>query len=190
VIKMDNQGIRIGKYFKEYKVSNVMAMIKNNAKSPLISEEDCMGKLVVITGATSGIGFTTAIKFASKGADLICINRNQEKSEALKDEIESKYNVKCDFILADLSSMEDTYRVARKLLEIEKPIDILIHNAGIYLTKRQLTPDGIENRIYGKLSFIFHHQLHVERQTQDSGEMQNYSCELGRTPFRSLGNAF
>jgi NAD(P)-dependent dehydrogenase (short-subunit alcohol dehydrogenase family) len=141
---MDNNGIKIGKYFKEYKVSNVMAMIKNNAKLPLICEEDCVGKLVVITGATSGIGYTAAIKFAAKGADLICVNRSKEKSEALKHEIESTYNVTCDYILADLSSMEDTYCVAQKLLELEKPIDILIHNAGIYLTKRQITQDGIE----------------------------------------------
>lgn len=143
---MDNHGngIRIGKYFKEYKVSNVLAMIKNNGKSPLVCDDDCKGKLVVITGATSGIGYSAARKFAAKGADLICINRNQDKSEVLKHEIETAYPVKCDIFIADLSGLKDTYQVARKLLEIEKPIDILIHNAGIYLTKKQITPDGIE----------------------------------------------
>ena len=105
--------MKFGKYFKEYRLSNVMAMIKNNSKSPLICADDCKGKLVVITGATSGIGYAVAKKFASKGADLICINRNKERSEALKH-------------------------------EIEKPIDIIIHNAGIYLTKRQITSNGIE----------------------------------------------
>ena len=113
-----------------------MAMIKNNSKSPLICADDCKGKLVVITGATSGIGYAVARKFASKGADLICINRNKERSEALKHEIESAYKVKCDYILADFSSMDDTHQAAHRLLEIEKPIDIIIHNAGIYLTKR------------------------------------------------------
>ncbi len=141
---MKNNGVRIGKYFKEYKVSNVIAMLKNNGKPPLSIEEDCKGKLVVITGATSGIGYNVAIKFASQGADLVCINRNREKSEALRQEIESSYHVKCDVIIADLSSMEDTNGVAQKLLELEKPIDILIHNAGIYLTKKQITPDGLE----------------------------------------------
>lgn len=141
---MKNNGVRISKYFREYKVSNVLAMLKNNGQPPLLCEEDCRGKLVVITGATSGIGYNTAIKFASQGADLICINRNQEKSEALKQEIESEYPVKCDIIIADLSSMEDTDRVAQTLLDTEMPIDILVHNAGIYLTKRQVTPDGFE----------------------------------------------
>ena len=136
--------MKFGKYFKEYRLSNVMAMIKNNSKSPLICSDDCKGKLVVITGATSGIGYATARKFASKGADLICINRNKERSEALKHEIESAYKVKCDYILADFSSMDDTHQAAHRLLEIEKPIDIIIHNAGIYLTKRQITSTGIE----------------------------------------------
>ena len=125
-------------------MSNVWAMIKNNSQSPLICSDDCKGKLVVITGATSGIGYAAAKKFASKGADLICINRNKERSEALKHEIESAYKVKCDYILADFSIMEDTHKAAHSLLEFEKPIDIIIHNAGIYLTKRQITSNGIE----------------------------------------------
>lgn len=141
---MKNNGIKFGKYFKEYRFSNVIAMIKNNSKSPKICLDDCKGKLVVITGATSGIGYAAARKFASKGADLICINRNKEQSEVLKHEIESEYKVKCDYILADFSIMDDTYKVAYNLLEIEKPIDIIIHNAGIYLTKRQTTSNGIE----------------------------------------------
>ena len=141
---MKNNGIKFGKYFKEYRLSNVMAMIKNNSKSPLICADDCKGKLVVMTGATSGFGYAVARKFASKGADLICINRNKERSEALKHEIEGAYKVKCDYILADFSSMEDTHKAAHRLLEIEKPIDIIIHNAGIYLTKRQITSTGIE----------------------------------------------
>jgi len=141
---MENKGIKFGKYFKEYRLSSVLAMIKNNSKSPLICSDDCKGKLVVITGATSGIGYAAARKFASKGADLICINRNKERSEALKHEIESVYKVRCDYILADFSSMDATHQAAHNLLELEKPIDIIIHNAGIYLTKRQITSTGIE----------------------------------------------
>lgn len=144
MIPVKQTGIKVRQYFKEYRLSNVLAMIKNNSKNPLLCENDFKNKLVVITGATSGIGFATAKKFASKGANLICINRNEEKSEALKKEIENEYSVNCDYLIADFSSIEDTKEVARKLLELEKPIDVLIHNAGTYLTKRQITPDGIE----------------------------------------------
>ena len=82
------------KYFKEYKWSNVFSMIKNNRLNPKICDKDFKNKLVVITGATSGIGYSTAKKYASMGANLLCINRNLQKSENLKKEIESKYRVK------------------------------------------------------------------------------------------------
>jgi len=108
---MVENGIRFWKYFKEYEWSNVFAMLKNNRKSSLVCESDCSGKLVIITGATSGIGYAVAKKFASKGANLICINRNQWKSEALKKEIENEYNVRCDYLLADLSNIEEVKHV-------------------------------------------------------------------------------
>ncbi|MBW6441696.1 SDR family NAD(P)-dependent oxidoreductase [Patescibacteria group bacterium] len=132
------------KYFKEYKWSNIFSMIKNNRLDPKICDKDFKNKLVVITGATSGIGYSTANKYASKGANLLCINRNPQKSEKLKKKIESKYSVKCDYILADLSNIKDIEHVAEQLLKLNTHIDVFIHNAGIYLTKKQLTQDGLD----------------------------------------------
>lgn len=132
------------KYFREYEWSNIAAMIRNNRSSPGICTEDFKNKLVVITGATSGIGYHTARKYASKGANLLCINRNETKSEALRTELESEYGVKCDYKIADLSSLKDIHRVTEELSKLDIPIDIMIHNAGIYLTKRELTGDGLE----------------------------------------------
>lgn len=99
---------------------------------------------MVITGATSGIGYYTARKYASHGSNLLCINRNEKKSEALKSEIEKEYGVNCEYIIADLSNLQDIYNTAEKLGKIDIPIDVLIHNAGIYLTKRELTAEGFE----------------------------------------------
>lgn len=132
------------KYFKAYKWSNILTMIRNNQLEPKICDDDFKNKLVVITGATSGIGYSTAKKYASKGANLLCINRNPKKSKTLQKEIESKYAVKCEYIIADLSKIKDIEHVAQELLKLHTPIDVLIHNAGIYLTKKQLTQDGLE----------------------------------------------
>jgi len=131
-------------YFKAYEWSNVYAMIKNNRLDPKICNDDFKNGLVVITGATSGIGRYTAIKYASMGANLLCINRNKEKSEALRQEIEKEYSVKCDYRIADLSILADIKQVSQELMELNTPIDVLIHNAGVYLTKRELTIDGLE----------------------------------------------
>jgi retinol dehydrogenase 13 len=135
---------KFAKYFKEYEWSNIFAMIRNNKSDPKICDNTYDGKLVVITGATSGIGYYTARKYAAHGANLLCINRNLQKSEALCREIESEFGVKCDYKIADLTNLQDIHQVAKELLKIKTPIDVLIHNAGIYLTKRELTSDGLE----------------------------------------------
>lgn len=135
---------RFFKYFREYQWSNIYAMIKNGGRDPEICSETYTGKLVVITGATSGIGHLAARKYASMGANLLCINRSQEKSEALKNEIETEFGVRCDFKIADLSLMDQVHQVALELSQIELPIDVLIFNAGIYLTKKEITPDGFD----------------------------------------------
>ena len=135
---------RFAKYFKEYEWSNIFAMIRNNKSAPRICENTYDGKHVVITGATSGIGYLSARKYASMGADLICVNRNPEKSEALKKEIVDKFAVKCEYIIADLTKLDDIHRVGKELTQLNTEIDVLIHNAGIYLTKRETTTDGLE----------------------------------------------
>lgn len=139
------------KYFREYQWSNILAMIKNNRSDPKICSDDFKNKFVVISGATSGIGYYTAKKFAAKGANLICINRNIQKSKDLCREIESEFGVKCDYLIADLSILKDIYQVAEKLINYNTPIDVIIHNAGIYLTKKEVTNDGLEK------VFVVHH---------------------------------
>jgi NAD(P)-dependent dehydrogenase (short-subunit alcohol dehydrogenase family) len=161
------------KYFKEYQWSNILAMIRNNRLDPKICIEDFKGKLVVITGATSGIGYHTARKYASHGANLMCINRNPRKSEALCREIESEFGVRCDYRIADLSCLPDIHRAGNELLKLEKPIDVLIHNAGIYLTKREISADGIEKVfvIQHLASFILNFILIDKLKSQESARI-------------------
>ena len=135
---------KTAQYIRQYKWSNISAMMKNNRKDPKICTEECKEKLVVITGATSGIGYVTAKKYASMGANLLTINRNQEKSEKLCNEIQSEFGVKCSYLLADLSNLADIFKVAEKLNEQKTKIDVIIHNAGIYLTKKEISSDGFE----------------------------------------------
>jgi retinol dehydrogenase 13 len=157
------------KYFKEYKWPDILAMIRNNRLSPKICTDDFNNKLVVITGATSGIGYHTARKYASHGANLLCINRNLQKSEALCREIKNEFGVNCEYKIADLSNLGDIRRVAEDLSKLDKPIDVLIHNAGIYLTKRELTGDGLEKVfvIQYLSSFIINFILEKKLKTQE-----------------------
>jgi NAD(P)-dependent dehydrogenase (short-subunit alcohol dehydrogenase family) len=136
--------MKLPKYFKEYEVSNISAMIKNNRRDPRICTDDFKDRLVVISGATAGIGYLTAKKFASQGANLLCINRSEEKSAALKEELEKEFDINCEYILADMSVMADVRDAAEELQKIDTPIDVLVHNAGVHRTKRELTPEGFD----------------------------------------------
>ena len=161
------------KYFREYEWANVLSMIRNNRLIPKVCTDDFRNKLVVITGATSGIGYLTARKYASHGAKLLCINRNQQKSEVLCKEIRAEFGVNCDYILADLSLLKDTFRVAEELLRLPSPIDVFIHNAGIYLTKKELTVDGIEKvfMVHYLSSFIINYLLIDKLKSQEKARI-------------------
>lgn len=164
---------KTSQYIREYKWSNIFAMIRNNRSDPKICTDDFKDKFVVITGATSGIGYYTAHKFASKGANLLCINRNPEKSENLKREIEDKYIVTCNYRIADLSNLEDIFGVSKELQELDRPIDVLIHNAGLYLTRRELTVDGFEKVfvVHYLSSFIMNYLLMDKLKAQETARI-------------------
>lgn len=161
------------KYYKQYEVGQIVAMIKNNGREPLQCTERLDGKLVVITGATSGIGTYTAKKYASMGANLLCINRDKQKSDALKQEIESSYNVTCDNLIADLSIIDQIHRVSDQLKHIEQEIHVLIHNAGIHLTKQQLTNEGFDKVFVVQYlaSFIINYKLMDKLKSQESARI-------------------
>lgn len=160
-------------YIIEYKWSNVLSMIRNNCRAPALWAEGFADKLVVITGATSGIGYYTARKYASMGANLLCINRNREKSESLRREIESEFSVSCDYKIADLSKLSDIFRVTGELVDLEVSIDVLIHNAGVYLTKRELTSDGLEKvfAVHYISSFIMNYLLMDKLKSQEKARI-------------------
>ncbi|NME68468.1 SDR family NAD(P)-dependent oxidoreductase [Flammeovirga aprica] len=170
---MKENGIRFWKYFREYEWSNVYSMLKNNRKDPKICSSECKGKLVVITGATSGIGYLVAKKYASMGANLLCINRNLEKSEQLKAEVEEQYQVSCDFMLADLSNMKDAHSVAEKLNQMDEPIDVIIHNAGVFLTQKELTNEGIEKvlMVHHIAPFIINYKIKNKLKAQEKARI-------------------
>lgn len=161
---------RVLKYWPLFKWSNVWAMLRNNKIPPLHCDQRFGGKLVVITGTTSGIGLYTARRYAAAGADILAINRNSEKSDAVCAQIRSDFGVRCDALIADLGVLDDIHRVAAQLSRLERPIDVLIHNAGVYLKKRTLTVDGLETTfaVHYLSSFILNYTL-MDKLKQQAG---------------------
>ena len=91
------------------------------------------GKIVLITGSTSGIGEACVFKFASQGANLILNGRNPEKLEKLKNTIQEKYPVEILTLLFDVRDKLAAKQSIDSLPEKWQAIDVLINNAGLVL---------------------------------------------------------
>ncbi len=108
------------------------------------STESMDGKVCVITGTTSGVGYQAAIRLAKAGAKVVMIVRNKEKAEKLCAEIRSFSSHEPDYFLADFSSLSEVRKAIEAILARYPHIDVLINNAGVHMTTRQLTVDGYE----------------------------------------------
>ena len=87
-------------------------------------------KTAIITGGTSGIGKATALRFAEEGADLVVTGRRVSLGKVVEAECRQK-GVRCVFVEADHSKVEDCQRVVETALKEFNRIDILFNNAGI-----------------------------------------------------------
>ena len=101
-------------------------------------------KVCLITGATNGIGEEAAKELNKMGAEIVFVARNKEKGEQLKAELKEATGKESTMILANLSSQAEVKSAAEKFLSMEKPLDILLNNAGIMNRERNITEDGLE----------------------------------------------
>src|SRR5690349_17987959 len=103
------------------------------------------GKLVVVTGATSGIGRVTAQSLAERGARVAIVGRSPEKTAATVAAIQqASGNPAVEALLADLSSQRQVRALAAQVQQRYPQIDVLVNNAGGLFAERQETEDGLE----------------------------------------------
>jgi short-subunit dehydrogenase len=87
------------------------------------------GKIVLITGASSGIGRATAVKVADAGATVLLVARSLDKLEEVRDEIQAGGGT-AHIHQCDLADMEDIERMAEEVLAYHGHVDVLVNNAG------------------------------------------------------------
>ncbi|MEL6402909.1 MAG: SDR family oxidoreductase [Chloroflexota bacterium] len=102
-------------------------------------------KVVMVTGATNGIGEITALELARQGATVVVVGRTLSKLEDTVARIKSETgNQNISYIQADLSSMAEVRNAAEQFLAQFERLDVLVNNAGAYFAERKTTADGYE----------------------------------------------
>ena len=117
-----------------------------------ISRNHMVGKVCLVTGATSGIGKVTAAALATQGAEVIITGRNRQKTETTVRQIKTETgNEAIQYLLADFSDLEQVRDLASTFNERSSRLDVLVNNAGSFFNTRQSTSYGVE------MTFLVNH---------------------------------
>jgi NAD(P)-dependent dehydrogenase (short-subunit alcohol dehydrogenase family) len=103
------------------------------------------GRIVLVTGANSGIGKETAVGLARRGARVVMTARDPLRGEAALEEVRRRAGSDAvDLLMLDLASLAGVRDAAAEFLARYERLDVLVNNAGLILGRRQVTVDGFE----------------------------------------------
>ena len=112
------------------------------------SMPELTGKIIVVTGGNSGLGYESVKAFASKGAEVILASRSTEKGEEARAEIlKAVPEGKIKVMQLDLGDLESVRNFASAFKKSHKKLDVLLNNAGIMMTPYFTTKDGFEGQL-------------------------------------------
>ncbi len=144
---------------------------------------DIQGKICLITGATSGIGKETAKVLAAKGAIVVLPIRDSLKGDILKDEIlEQTPDAKIELMHCNLASFDSIRSFVKEFKSKHDKLHLLVNNAGIWETKRNLSEDGVEMNfaVNHLASFLLTHLLLDTIKKSAPARIINVSSEAHR----------
>ena len=126
------------------KIPDKLKVIENSRLEQKKTDALLKGKLCVISGATSGVVLAAVKRLAAGGADIVMIARNQKKAEGVRSLLKSSSDGNIDIIIADFINLDDVRRAAEDILKKYTKINLLINSAGVFSTKKIITPEGFE----------------------------------------------
>lgn len=115
--------------------------------APSILEKDLSGRVAIVSGANSGIGFVTAEQLAKQGATVVMACRNVDAAREAVARAKTNQRGSLEVMQLDLASPASVRSFAEETLENYDRIDMLVNNAGVMNTRQGRTEDGFETQI-------------------------------------------
>ena len=103
------------------------------------------GKTCIVTGGNTGIGYEIVRALAVQGTHVVLVSRSPQRGQAALAQIQAELpHNPVTLIVGDLGTIDGTRQLATRLLAKLKTIDVLINNAGVWPTKKEINSDGLE----------------------------------------------
>ena len=156
---------------KEIETKHLSEVLKNHS-------QDMSGKVVVITGTTSGTGYVCAREVAKKGATVVLLNRESSRSESALSQLKSEFpNGSFDPIICDLQSFESVKHAADSIKTKYETVDVLVNNAGVMALPDQATEDGYDVQMQTNVisHFLLTKELFPLIKNSKEGRIVNHS---------------
>ncbi|KAJ3978801.1 short chain dehydrogenase [Lentinula detonsa] len=120
----------------------------NRKQWAISSIPNLSGRVAIVTGGNTGLGYITVRELARKGARVYMLSRTDTRAlaaiEKIKGELGPELKPEIEYINFDLLSLKSAKKAAETFIQRENRLDILVNNAGIMATRYELGPDGIE----------------------------------------------
>lgn len=138
----------------------------------------------LVTGATAGIGLSFAHQLAERGHDVVLVARDRVRLENVSDELAATYDVGTEILAADLTDRADTGKVAQRLADQARPVDLLVNNAGYSLKRRFLDNDITEEEavfdVLARAVLVLSHAAANAMRVRGHGAVVNVSSVAGQ----------
>jgi len=148
-------------------------------------------RTALVTGATSGIGHAFCRELAERGNNLVLVARHRARLENVSDELRARHSVNVEILAADLSKRTQLRRVADRVADRERPIDLLVNNAGFTTSRSLLKGDLADEEamldVLCRAVLVLSHAGALSMRERGRGHIINVSSVAGFVPTSTYG---
>ena len=150
-------------------------------------------RTALVTGATSGIGHAFCRELAERGDNLVIVARHRARLENVSDELRARHSIKVEILAADLTKRVQLRRVAERVADRDRPIDLLVNSAGFAMSRSLLKGDLADEEamldVLCRAVLVLSHAGALSMRERGRGHIINVSSVAGFLPMGTYSAA-